>query len=136
MTGSIRRWRTHSRIVPGVLSGTMRPETQMLVSMTTRSPVSPHLFDRRGDVTLHLHGFPSRLSGSAPAAVKEKVETAGPRIFVDRLHALCHKPCIDRLTNEDRNGPTLTPTDEPQCAELFVRQVDVRTSHHPYIIHR
>src|SRR3990172_8074556 len=124
-TGSSRPERTASTTAPGTLSGRMNPETQTLASMTTRSPVPPHLGDGSLDVMLDLLDRPSRVGGQPTPPAHELPEARRPVVFADSSDALPLKPGVDRLANELRHRPALAPADQLQRRQVVIVEVDV-----------
>jgi hypothetical protein len=98
-TGISRPSRAASGTRPGIPSGTIRSETQMLVSTTTRRPASPDLGHRRGYVVLDLVGLRLQAVGHLAAAVQQTAKAPLPFPLRDQANSLGGQPGVDGLSD-------------------------------------
>jgi hypothetical protein len=131
---SIRCSRIALRIRPGGPAGRMRPETQTLESTTTRSAGPSHLAHRFHHVLVYVLLGKAFFLGDPGSALEEGGEAALPLIVRDAADTLGREPLVDRFTHESGDGLPAALAQAAQRLELLVVEVDVGSSHRPYII--
>jgi hypothetical protein len=134
-TGVSRPARIASRTSPGGLSGRISPETQTLVSTTTRRCGSPDGGDCGAHVAFDLISWRLYASGGIPAALEQTREAPLPLPLLNYSHTLGRQPCIDGLSDQFRYCHRALLSEVPENLQLAVIQIDVGASHRLYIIH-
>ena len=113
----------------------MSPETQTLVSTTTRSGGPANLANGVHHVSFDLGWIELTVSSDLRAAIEEGIEALLPLLYGDLASPLGFEPGIDGRADEFGYRASALVGETAEKVELAFVQIDVRAAHLSYIIH-